>query len=233
MAYLFLKGSGAPAVVSEVDLDAAELWVRQVENAEIEGLTAGPGGPVFFVKASALPFPLAEEVEAVLSGIPFHEDLNREMLRVTGLTAGRYMLSIDDEEIGLFDAEELAHGINLASKNWTPQARQAREILHLARRWHELLCRDLRVLAQAEHWHLMDVPRTTPPEDVRSALQEKMKLIDGSTVELDRYNVGIMERYLVAKPREARTRALLAHFLERIRKEARPKTRRYELCAVS
>ena len=63
--------------------------------------------------------------EPALKLVPFMEELNQEQLTVTGLPAGRYKLSIDDQQIAAFDAGQLAKGINLAELKNTPQYQQA------------------------------------------------------------------------------------------------------------
>ena len=48
------------------------------------------------------------------------EEMNTELLKVTGLK-GQYKLLIDNQEIGTWDAADLAKGINLAAESKTPQ----------------------------------------------------------------------------------------------------------------
>jgi len=66
-------------------------------------------------------------------------------LKVTGLSAERYALTIDDQEAGTFSKDELAMGVNLAMLP-TPMARQSLEVhaftlkhnnIHAAR-WRQL-----------------------------------------------------------------------------------------------
>jgi hypothetical protein len=45
----------------------------------------------------------------------FMEDINLYQLCVTGLSSHRYRLFVDDKEVGLFTAKELAEGVNLAT----------------------------------------------------------------------------------------------------------------------
>ena len=54
----------------------------------------------------------------------FVEAMDQEPLKVTGLTAARYTLKIDDEVVGTFTKEELTKGVNLATVA-TPMAKQA------------------------------------------------------------------------------------------------------------
>ncbi len=57
----------------------------------------------------------------------FVETLDAQPLKITGLTAARYKLSIDEEAVGVFTREQLAEGVNLAVLP-TPLARQAAEV---------------------------------------------------------------------------------------------------------
>jgi hypothetical protein len=58
--------------------------------------------------------------------------LNQQPLKVTGLTAARYRLTIDDQVVGTFSKEELAQGINLATLP-TPMTKQAMDVHALTR----------------------------------------------------------------------------------------------------
>lgn len=55
------------------------------------------------------------------------KDLNQEPLRITGLAAGQYALSIDGQEVGKFTMDELNSGVNLAEYN-TPMRAQAQAV---------------------------------------------------------------------------------------------------------
>jgi hypothetical protein len=61
---------------------------------------------------------------------PVLEDLNLYELRVTGLPTGSYELSIDGELATKASAEELARGVNLATRAG-PITRQAQDVLDL------------------------------------------------------------------------------------------------------
>lgn len=61
--------------------------------------------------------------------------LDSEMLRVSGLTASNYTLSIDGHTVGKFSPAQLARGINLAQYD-TPMMEQADKVLSLV--WHRV-----------------------------------------------------------------------------------------------
>jgi hypothetical protein len=76
------------------------------------------------------------------------DTLNQQVLKVAGLEPRSYTLTIDDVEVGKFNHEELANGINLA-KSKTPMSKQAAAVhaLTLQRNqiqffhWRELVVR--------------------------------------------------------------------------------------------
>ncbi len=145
MAYLFLKAQGfAGNKVAEIAIDAGNQNVIAAVNCDLSAVRKTETGISFDYKANSLPYPLdtvprgwgnkKSQYEA-LRAVPFMEEMNQEQLVVTGLQ-GRYRLVIDDEEIGVWSAEELAAGINLAALTNTPQYQQALGVMYLnEERW--------------------------------------------------------------------------------------------------
>lgn len=140
MAYLFLKAQGfSGKKVAEMEVSAASGKVVKSENCKISNVKNTADVISFDYLAKALPYPLdttargwgsrKSQAEA-LSYIPFMDEMNSEVLKVTGLS-GMYKLLIDDEEIGTWSGKELAGGINLAAQIRTPQYQQALAIMHL------------------------------------------------------------------------------------------------------
>lgn len=145
MAYLFLKGQGfAGKEVVSTDIDASKAQVISTSNCTVTGLKKEADGISFDYLANALPYPLDtiargwgmhRSQSEVTQAVPFTEEMNQEILKVTGLK-GNYKLLIDNEEIGTWSGEEYAKGINLATLSNTPQYQQALKIMHLnAERW--------------------------------------------------------------------------------------------------
>jgi hypothetical protein len=63
------------------------------------------------------------------------DEFNGEILKVTGLKAGSYQLSIDDMPIRSYSAENLAAGVNLSPEQ-TPQSNQALRVAEiLKKKW--------------------------------------------------------------------------------------------------
>lgn len=131
MAWLFLKTQGAPAVVSKVAVDASAGRATDSINAEVSAIAKKDNGVTFTVLEKALPFPIDPGAKSILTMIPIEKDLNQELLAVSGLAEGRYMLQIDGVAIGQHTAKELAQGINLGFNEATPQFKQAQGVAKL------------------------------------------------------------------------------------------------------
>ncbi len=147
MAESLLKAWNAPAVVTSVDLDAAGRKAGKTENAAISDLQFGR--TVSWTEAdSALPMAIdtADPVMALtVQSSDFMDAMNRQALKIAGLSDGKYTLRIDGEEVATFNAAELAGGVNLA-KYHTPMWGQAAQVhaltlkhnnIHFAR-WRSL-----------------------------------------------------------------------------------------------
>ncbi len=130
MAESLLKAWHAPALVSAVTIDAAAGKVVDAQNTTVEPIAKDSDGLHWTETDNGLPLPLvgSNATQALLMQLTdIQEALNQEPLRVTGLAAGQYKLSIDDAVIGMFSANALAAGINLADYP-TPMLRQAQRV---------------------------------------------------------------------------------------------------------
>ena len=136
MAEALLKAWHAPALVSDVELNAATHRIDRAANATVTDWN----GMLWTATEKALPMPilwndpltaLAVKASDVL------EALNQETLRVTGLTAGKWQLKIDDAPIGTFSSEEFSQGINLAKFASTPMMQQAMSVHDLTKQHGE------------------------------------------------------------------------------------------------
>ncbi|MCK7555960.1 hypothetical protein MKQ70_13390 [Chitinophaga sedimenti] len=149
MAAEFLKAqglSGKPVAV--VDIDAAGKKLRSQENCSVQQLQVTPGAIRLQYLAQSLPFPVdtvariwgnPQRQADALQWIPFTEEFNREVLRVSGLQ-GNYALKIDGRQIGVWPAAAWQQGINLALLE-TPQRNQAMSVMQLNLRRAEVEAR--------------------------------------------------------------------------------------------
>lgn len=145
MAWAILKGLDASPLVSRADINASTGKVETTEGCRVDHLSVAGGGLSFDRLDDALPMPIDERAEPALKLAPILDDLDRLVLRVTGLAAGNYEVTIDGEPAGKVSATALAEGWNLADAGG-PITKQAREVLRLVfdknnvffRRWREV-----------------------------------------------------------------------------------------------
>jgi lysophospholipase L1-like esterase len=147
MAYAFLRAQGVPALVSRVEIDAREARVVDTVNCTVDRLEVSGQGVSFRTLEGALPFPVPQSARPALDLVPFAGEMNREMLVVRNLPAGRYDILIDGEVVDTTDATALAQGLNLAANARTPMYRQAEEVAALNATRHNTSCWQLRNIA--------------------------------------------------------------------------------------
>jgi lysophospholipase L1-like esterase len=148
MAYLFLKAQGlAGQPVAEVEIDAKKKVLKKNVNAGVSELSIEKDHVVFNYLAKALPFPVDsasriwgsdQKQSDALAVVPFMQEFNQEVLRVSDLSAPRYQLAIDGEVMGIYTKENFSQGINLALVVNTPQYKQAVQIMNLNQARKEL-----------------------------------------------------------------------------------------------
>ena len=129
MAAALLDAWHAPALVSEVALDVKGA-APQTKNAKVQAFRADSPTISWTTTESALPLPIDPRdklMDLAVKSSGIVDQLDRETLRVTGLTAAKYDLKIDGEPVGSFPAADLAKGINLATLV-TPILKQALEV---------------------------------------------------------------------------------------------------------
>jgi lysophospholipase L1-like esterase len=115
MAYALLKALGCEEQASGLEIDAVTGEVG-TDRCAVEGVEVSEGEVRFTRRDEALPTYFDPEAAAVFEYAPIVEELNQYPFRVSGLQAGRWRLVVEDEEVGTFTAEELAEGVNLATR---------------------------------------------------------------------------------------------------------------------
>jgi lysophospholipase L1-like esterase len=120
MAFAILKGLGAPADVSSAAIDARGPAVVEAKGCKADKL-AGNDERLEFVRLDeGLPLNLGLIGLLSYRWVPIPDELNRYMLSVKNLKAGRYEIEVDGRSLGAFTSEQLAAGVNIASA--TPDA---------------------------------------------------------------------------------------------------------------
>ena len=223
MAYLMLKAAGQSATVAKLVVDVTTMQHTGSERCQISALQRVGGGVAFTAREDALPFVVGAEARGGLEFVPFGQELNLEILQVRGLS-GHFEVRIDDETVGAFSAEQLAHGVDLAALPQTPQLRQANEVLAcLRRKWSAVA--KLRNVAYCEYraW-----AGETRPVDA-ALMPEKLdhwltKLRQDSSF---RYIEGEAKQYIVNKRNEAALIAEVDDWTIRARGTAIPRPHRF------
>lgn len=178
MAWAVLKGLGASALVSQAAIDATARKVAAAEGCLIQNLKVAEGTVSFDRTDEALPMPIDSRAEPALKLAPVLDELSRYELRVTGLPAGDYELTVDGDAAGKFAGDELAKGCNLTLKAG-PVTEQAREVLKLVfeknnvffRRWRDI--------------QLSVVPSWAQIPEVETKRAAELAKLDGQIAELE------------------------------------------------
>ena len=141
MAQSLLKAWNAPSLVSAVSLDAKDRRIISADNAEVTDLARSGDALTWTQLDKALPFPINHRsfvenldfkdptVALAIKSSDFFSALDRQPLKVDGLDAAEYTLSIDGAPVGTFSTYELGSGVNLAELD-TPMTRQALAVHH-------------------------------------------------------------------------------------------------------
>ena len=133
MAEALLKSWHAPAIVSEVEIDAASETVTRTVRAEVSSLSRAGDALSWTQQDAALPFPVDWQdstVKVAAYSSDFIPAIDDQPLRVRNLKPGDYTLRIDGQTIATTSSDEFARGINLAQFE-TPMLRQAARVLDL------------------------------------------------------------------------------------------------------
>ncbi len=140
MGAALLRAWNAPALVSRVELDARTRTLLASERTSVSDLGGEAGSLRWTALDEALPLPISfddAQVDLAQKAGARLEDLDRQLLLVRGLAAGRYELRIDGQTVGSFESGELAEGVNLATLA-TPQRSQAYSVRWSVADSHEL-----------------------------------------------------------------------------------------------
>jgi lysophospholipase L1-like esterase len=115
MAYGLLKALGADGPAASVAIDASTRGVAS-DRALVKDLRVAPQSVTFTRIDRALPTYFDPEAAAVFAYAPIQQDLNQYPFRVTGLQPGNWKLTVDNVEVGVLSADDLAKGVDLGSR---------------------------------------------------------------------------------------------------------------------
>jgi lysophospholipase L1-like esterase len=123
MAFAILKGLGAPADVSSAELDARGAKLIAARGCTVTEVSARDGALEFTRLDGGLPFNYGIFYGLNYRFVPVPGELNRYLLKVSGLPDGKYEVLADGRSAGTFTAAQLAAGANIASTTndpWQP-----------------------------------------------------------------------------------------------------------------
>jgi lysophospholipase L1-like esterase len=230
MTHLFLQEIFGKSSVSSVVIDPENPNSVQVRNAALNNLEAGFEAVRFSLKGKALPFPVPESASAALDVVPFNDDFNTELIRITGFPPGAYELRINGGKVGVFSSQEWNAGINLATKE-TPQRQQARRVAEILARKHAIdvvLC-DI-AFCELRFW----APRPHPIDPVEMAKMLERGIAEENALASPRMSVLTRYRnYAENKAKESELRMHREELAALAAETARPVANHYEIVRVS
>lgn len=162
MAYAFLKALGCDGNIAEINVD-----LKSKQTTASDGHKVLKGDPTAEIEIESTRYPFCftdENVQKIAWLFPFNADLNRFMLKVTGLES-QYAKITWGSETKTIDARDLAAGVNLAAEfpnnpfvepfkkveklirdqqNFETPA--VKEIIHSLPRWKETMPEDADIL---------------------------------------------------------------------------------------
>jgi len=177
MAAAVLKAWNAPATVADIEIDAATSRVVKQENSKVSNLKLNGEGLTFTHLDNTLPWPFDRDTERnpdaklTLAVSDIESLFNRYTLKITGLKAAHYQVTVDGKAIGVVDASALASGVDLAALPGLPSNQQAALVLGLTRKHNDLHFRRWRQVQLANGRKGID--------DVPADVQTQLTALDG------------------------------------------------------
>lgn len=173
MAHTILTGLNAPAVVSDVEIDAAGKKAKPTD-CTIEELSVSSDVVSFQRKDKALPMPIPSEWRPILPYLNDLKDLNYYGLKMTGLDGGKYILKIDGKKLGEYTAEELAKGVNLGNVSLGPLFEQGQKVSQMIVEKNKIVHKRFRqvVMVSPPPYWLTDVHIARKPKELKKLLEE-------------------------------------------------------------
>ncbi|QYY37285.1 SGNH/GDSL hydrolase family protein [Ruficoccus sp. ZRK36] len=232
MAYLILKAQGVSPIVSTVNIDATQPSIMKEENCDVTQCSKTDDGISFTCLAKALPFPVSRDAQYALELVPFTEDLNQEVLTVSGLKKGDYELSIDGEPVLYGSADIFAAGVNLAVNEKTPQYRQAVAVKNAVYAYADLT-KQLRNIAKVEHGSLFDNLTDPTIDDRIKCLENEISRLEDTDSAYRNYYINLYKDYIKIKPKQGDMLKEIQPLFDRIYSLNKPVAHTYTIKRLS
>jgi hypothetical protein len=172
MAHAILTGLHAPALVSDLAIDAASGQATP-KACRVDGIKASTNSVEFQRTDEALPLPVQNDWQSVLPYVQQLKDLNWYGLKIAGLASGKYTVLIDGKDVATYTADQLAEGVNLGNLTSGPIHDQGNEVLNAINAKNNLVHQRFRgvVMFQAPDW-LADVAAERKPKELAKRMQQ-------------------------------------------------------------
>lgn len=142
MAHAILTQLNAPALVSNVTIDAANPDATTASNCTVGKVVATPKSVTFTRTDAALPMPIQNDWRSMLPYTNQLKDLNYYGLTVKGLAGGndaKFDVTIDGKVVGTFTGAELAAGVNLGNAATGPLFEQGNAVFQAIQKKNDLV----------------------------------------------------------------------------------------------
>ena len=126
IGYAILKEQGADGLVASTEINA-EASTADAQNAEISDISFTADGGTFTYAPKAIPLAYNSWYKGAEKLVPtLTDELNCEMIKVSGLISGDYTVSLNGTALDrTYTADELANGINIATLSQNPNQAKA------------------------------------------------------------------------------------------------------------
>ena len=124
LTYSILKAQGESGEVATVSIDIPKKEA-QTSRATVKDLVVAKDSVKYTYKADGLPLAADEQYRKAEELFPITDELNREIIKVTGLAKGNYEIKMDGKSVMVATAQQLAEGVNIADKENNPGQQQS------------------------------------------------------------------------------------------------------------
>ncbi len=131
IAYSILKAQGMDKDVANVSIDAQSQTVNAY-NAAVTNLTSTQNAVTYTYSPNALPIAADSLYRGGDELVPITNELNREIIKVTGLADGVYDIKLNGNVVMRATNAQLEEGINIADKKNNPGQQSALKALTAA-----------------------------------------------------------------------------------------------------
>lgn len=172
MAHAILTGLKAPALVSDVTLDAATKATK-TQACVVSNASLAVDEVEFDRLDESLPLPIQKDWVTLLPYLNDLKDLNWYGLKVAGLAEGNYKLSIDGTEIGKYSSKQLTDGVNIGNATSGPIHAQAQKVFDAINAKNGIVHQRFRgvVMFNAPDW-LADVVAERKPAELNKRMEQ-------------------------------------------------------------